>query len=361
MAKITGKNCEIYFSHLKGEAFLIRSKEEHQRAILKNPKAPMMLIDGDKVTFYNDSIGDREFILNNTEGEVIVVDASRKDLLIGAYGKKVIGVNVTSPSLLSNFPFWRAGVELESGVYILPNGKVFEDHRRVSAWVKKFGKEKLEFNMNSFIEASKLAKFTQKGIIKVVKKPKGKSDNPFFDPKAMQSHVKGGESAVTRQKSNFLTKSSVKDDILACNTCKFFEKCPKFQANSICAYSKRFKELAPLVKTRDIDLLGESLQKIMETESKRYLRGVTMEEVSGDIDPAVTAVGDGLFKKVTDFMKIMKPILNTATQYNILNQNVNVAVSMEKLENAGLSEGQRRNLAEEIEGIIKEQRRKATS
>jgi hypothetical protein len=358
---MTGKNCQIYFSHLKGENFLIHSKDEHQKAVLKNPKIPMMLLDGEKVTFYNDSLGDREFIINNTDGKIIVVDASRKDLLIGCYGKKVIGVNVTSPPLLSNYPFWKAGVELESGVYILPNGKIFEDHRRVSAWIKKFGKDRLEFNMNSYIEASKLAKFTQKGIIKVIKKPKGKSDNPFFDPKAMQSHVKGGESAVIRQKSNFLVKSSVKDDILACNSCKFFEKCPKFQANSICAYSKRFKELAPLVGTRDLDLLGESLQKIMQTESKRYLRGTVMEEVSGDLDPAVTNIGDGLFKKVVDFMKIMKPILNTATQYNILNQNVNIAVSMEKLENAGLTEDQRTNLAEEIEGIIKEQKRKTTS
>lgn len=358
MNKITGKNCQIYFSHLKGENFLIRSKEEHQKAVLKNPKAPMMLIDGDRVTFYNDSLSGKDFIINNTQGDTIVIDASRKDLLIGAYGKKVIGINVTSPALLSNFPFWRAAVELDPSVYILPNGKVFEDHRHVKAWIKKFGVDRLEFNSRSYLEACKLAKFTQKGIIKVVKKPKSKSDNPFFDPKTMQSHVKGNESAIIRQKSNFLTKNSVKDDILACNSCKFFEKCPKFQANSICAYSKRFKELAPLVGTRDLDLLGESLQKIMQTESKRYLRGVTMEEVSGDLDPAVTGVGDGLFKKVTDFMKIMKPILNTATQYNILNQNVNVSVSVEKLENAGLTEEQRKDLAGEIEGIIKEQKRK---
>jgi hypothetical protein len=57
----------------------------------------------------------------------------------------------------------------------------------------------------------------------------------------------------------------------------------------------------------------------------------------------------------------MKPVLNTATQYNILNQNVNIGVSVEKLENAGLTEEQRGNLADQIDEIIKDQKRKATA
>lgn len=356
------RNATLYFSHLQGENYFIKSKDEYKQAILKNPSAKMIFIDDDKITFYNDQVMEnKELILNDTSGDVIAVEADRKDLLIGNYGKKVIAIGVKSPALLSNYPFWRATVELSPDFYVLPNGKVFEDHRRVKNWIKKYGTDKLEFNRKSFEEASKLAKYTSKGIIKTIEKPKSKPDNPFFDPKVVKSHEKVDKSVISKRKNAISAKNSVKDSLLTCNNCPYMGKCPKFQANAVCAYSKRFKELAPLVKTRDIDLLSESLQKIMEVESKRYLRGATMEEISGNIDRDVTSIGDGLFNKIKSFMDIMKPVLNNATQYNILNQNVNVAVSVEKLENAGLSEDQRRDLAKEIEGIIKEQKRKATS
>jgi hypothetical protein len=349
---------KLYFSHLTGERYFIQSREEHSKAILKSPKAEMILLDGNKIKFFNDPKHTMELTINDASGEIIAVSPDRKDLLIGNYGKKVVIVGVSSPALLSNYPFWAAAVQLSSDYYILPNGKIFENCRSVKAWIKKYGKDKLEFNRRSFEEAAKLANPTSKGIIKVVKKPKSKSDDPFFDPKVLKSKEKVSESTLIKRKNSILAKRGVKDDILVCDNCRFMKNCPQFQAGAVCSYSKRFKELAPLVKTRDLDLLTGSLQKIMEMESERYMRGATLEQLTGDVDPGVTHLGETLFRKVKDFIEIMRPVLNNETTYNILNVNVNTAVGMERLENAGLTEDQRRDLAGEIEGIIKEQRRK---
>jgi len=349
---------KLFFSHLQGDSFAVHSQEEYQRAVLLNPKAQMVFIDNDRVKFFNSDMG--EYEIGDTSGDVVVLDASDKKSLIGCYGKKVIGINVTSPPILSNYPFWGVAVELNEKLFVTPNGKVSEDRRKIKGW-KKYGDTPLEFNRTSFMEASKLAKYTQKGLIKTVKKPLNKPDNPFFDPKFVKSKENTSKSTLVKRQNSLLSKKEVEGGLFLCDKCKFMEHCPKFQSGSVCAYSKRFKELAPLVKTRDIDLLGEVLQKIMEKESERYMRGVTMEEMSGDIDRDVTNLGEALFNKVKDFISIMKPVLNQAKIYNILNQQVNIAVGVEKLEDAGLTQDQRTDMAEEIEGIIQEQKRKTAS
>jgi len=300
-------------------------------------------------------------ILNNKK--IRIDDLSEKipcifdrSLIKSLKGKNFHLVKCYSPHEILNYRPYSAECILSEREYVLPNGKKYYTGYRVQNWTRKWGKDKVKFNYMSFMEAKKMVENNE---LKV-KKPKGKSKNPFFD----SAVVNGLKKDDTVRKVGLVAlerKQEVVESTLLCDTCQFKNNCPGFMAGSVCGYSKNFKYLIGKIKSRDIDLITESIQEIIANESERYAMSRHFENISGTIDGRTTQIGDLLFKKLIDFVKLVKPELNQGVTYNILNQQVNISTAVEKLEDAGLSGKQRIGLAEQIDKIIKEEKQKGTT
>lgn len=261
-------------------------------------------------------------------------------------------VGVKSPSELINLRPTSAECILDKDFYILPNGSKYKSAKPVQVYTKRWGKDKLIFNQKSFEKAAKMAENRELKL----KKFKGKSKNPFFDPKVLENAQKGQKPGILAIRH----KGEVVKSTLACDSCNYKDKCPGYMENSVCSYSDSFKYLVDKIKSRDIDLITDSIQEIIANESERYAMARHFEKVSGNIDGRTTQIGDFLFKKLVEFVKLVKPELDQKVTYNILNQQVNIGTAVEKLEDAGLTEEQRLGLAEQIEQIIKEEKQKGT-
>jgi len=279
-----------------------------------------------------------------------------RELIRKLKGKRFHLVRCFSPHEILNYRPYSVECILSDKYYILPNGRKYYTGTKVQNWSRKWGKDKLEFNYMSFMEASKMV---EKNELKI-KKPKGKSKNPFFDPKVVQGLKKDDTvrevGLVAMERKGEVVKST-----LTCDTCQFKNSCPGFMAGSVCGYSENFKYLVNKIKSRDIDLITEAIQEVISSESERYAMAKHFENVSGNIDGRTTQIGDLLFKKLIDFVRLVKPELNQGVTYNILNQQVNIGTAVEKLEDAGLSREQRVGLAEQIDKIIKEEKQKGTT
>lgn len=337
---------KLYFSDLKGDCYAFRSEKE-LIGLNKNPVAEY-IITGETVKINNKIVK----IDDLTENFPCILD---RKLIKELKGRRFHLVNCQNPAEIVNFRPNSAECILSKSHYVLPNGKSYHKATSVINWVKKWGKDKLEFNYHSFLEAKRM---TVNNELKI-RKPKGKSNNPFFDPKV----VEGMKTDQTVRQTGLVAierKKEVVSSTLTCDVCQFKQRCPGFMASSVCLYSDNFKFLVGKIKSRDIDLITEAIQEVIASESERYAMARHFENVSGSIDGRTTQIGDLLFKKLVDFVKLVKPELNQGITYNILNQQVNISTAVGKLENAGLSKEQRFGLAEQIDKIIKEERQKRT-
>jgi len=336
---------KLYFSNGIGDRLAIR---KNLLDLARNPTAEFIISDEKSVKF------GKKVIQIDDLNERIPCIFNRK-LIPGLKGGKFHLVLCQSPDEIVNLRPSSAECVLSPDHYILPNGKIYLHATNVINWVRKWGKDKLEFNYKSFIEAKRMAKDKEFKI----KKPKGKSKNPFFDSRVLN----GLKKDKTVQNTGLVAierKSEVVQSALYCDTCQFRQNCPGFMASSVCLYSNSFKYLANKIKSRDIDLIIEAIQDVIADESERYNMAKHFEKVSGIIDGRTTQIGDLLFRKLVDFVKLVKPELNQEVTYNILNQQVNISTAVEKLEDAGLSKKQRTGLAEQVDKIIKEEKQKGT-
>jgi len=336
---------KLYFTEFVGDRFALKSEKELART-LKEPMKEYIITTKDYVIFSNKKIK----IDDLSTTPVCVRD---RTLISKLKGKKFHLVDCVSPHEIVNYRPNSVECVLSRKFFILPNGQKHYKGKRLENWTRKWKTTtKLEFNHRSFLEAEKMV---EKNELQVIK-PKGKSKNPFFDPKVVagqrdESQVKTGVIALDR-------KQEVVNTTLLCDTCVYRNKCPGFMAGSVCAYSESFKYLTKKIKSRDIDLITESIQEIIADESERYAMSKHFEKISGEIDGRTTQIGDLLFRKLTEFVKLVKPELNQGVTYNILNQQVNIGTAVEKLEDAGLSDKQRGGLAEQIDKILKEEKQK---
>lgn len=295
-------------------------------------------------------IDDTSIQVPAVEDRSLIPDLRRK-------GKNFHLVGVTSPAELINLRPFTAECIIDKDNYILPNGSKHSGKMQIQSFVKRWGEDKEVFNRKSFEKAAKMAENRELKL----KKYKGKSKNPFFDPKVVEKASKVNKMGVKADRPGVLAirnKNEVISSTLTCDSCAYKEKCPGYMENSVCSYSDNFKYLVSKIKSRDIDLITDSIQEIIANESERYAMARHFEKVSGNIDGRTTQIGDFLFKKLIEFVKLVKPELDNRVTYNILNQQVNIGTAVEKLEDAGLSEDQRQGLAEQIDQILKEEKQK---
>ena len=338
-------NMKLYFSDYFGERFALKS-EKDLGGTLDKPLNDYITTTDKYVQF-----GKKKVKIDDLSTTPVCV--RDRNLIKKLEGKKFHLVDCHSPHEIINYRPNSVECILDKKFYVLPNGQKHYKGKKLENWTKKWGtKSKVEFNHKAFLEAE-LA--VNKNELEVAK-PKGKSKNPFFDPK-----VVGGQRDDTQVAVGMIAldrKQEVASSTLACDNCVYKNKCPKFMAGSVCGYSDSFKYLSGKIKSRDIDLITESIQDIIADEAERYEMSKHFERVSGEIDGRTTQIGDLLFKKLTEFVKLVKPELNQGVTYNILNQQVNIGSAVEKLEDAGLSDKQRAGLAETVDQILKKEKQK---
>lgn len=339
---------KLYFSHFKGERWSFRSLDDEKKGLKKNPMAEYIVTSNTDVFFSNRGRKSRIDDINQIS-EVIAVENRKLYAEAKKTKRKIHLVGVESPHELINLRPHSAEITLSERDYILPNGKRYYNGVKVQSWAKKWGKDKVQFNYNSFLEAVKMIE----NDIDKVKKPKGKVKNPFFDPKVVaglkkDDTVKQTGVLALREKGELVVNQ------LYCDNCTHKVKCPGYMPDSVCYYNSSFKSLIPKIKSRDIDLINDAILDIISSESERYQFARHVESMTGELSGHATQIGELLYKKLTEYLKIKQPELDSHATYNILNQQVNIAVAVESLENAGLSKQQRESLAGEIDQILKQ-------
>lgn len=243
----------------------------------------------------------------------------------------------------------------------LPNGKLFKldgPHPQGAArWLEylkekwqdytHFDREKdLKFIFKSLLEVAKMNLNMRIGIV----------DEPVKS-NLPSRHAKKSPGVIGKDKEQNRTITlQKKAELVKQGECPYGEACEYKKRGLLCFHNKNFEKLATFFKTRDIDLILEGFAKLIQSESGRYEKGVALEEAKSTLDPLVTAIGQGLFQKLVEYVKLVKPELQPQTTYNILNQQVNIGVAVQKLEEAGLSERQRQDLAREVTAIIEDEK-----
>ena len=102
-------------------------------------------------------------------------------------------------------------------------------------------------------------------------------------------------------------------DRFFCDACSYANNCRAYRKGSICAVpDSESDELAQHFKTRNSDLIIEGLGKLMQGQLSRLAEGQAQEKISGELDPHVTKMSDGLFKQGIQLAKLVDPSLRSA-------------------------------------------------
>jgi hypothetical protein len=241
---------KLYFSHEIGDCLAFRGKEGHAKALLTNPMAEYIVTDNDAVWFNRGK--DRVVIDEIDEKYKILAIRNRRLVpkIRGKYRFHLVGVE--SPTEIWNLKPDSAEIMPNTEFYVLPNGRAYYHGIKVQSWTRKWGKDKLEFNRRSFLEAKRMAEDGEY----TAKKPKGKKKNKFFDPKVVEGLKESKKSNLPGILAT-KDKSIVASGMNLCDDCRYNTVCPGFAAGSVCKYSETFKYLIPKIKSREkADQLG---------------------------------------------------------------------------------------------------------
>lgn len=148
-------------------------------------------------------------------------------------------------------------------------------------------------------------------------------------------------------------KGHVEDKVL-CDSCSLQNKCGSYRRGSVCRLPDSYgHELAEHFKTTDADQVIRGLGDLMAMQIERAEQGRETEQVTGELDPHVTKIIDGLFTKGATLAKILRPPeRGPLVQVGIANGVVSPAIgdgapseaqlaasAMQKLEAAGWERG----------------------
>lgn len=99
-------------------------------------------------------------------------------------------------------------------------------------------------------------------------------------------------------------------DKLACDVCSLQNTCKYFRVGAVCSIPG--SDPAPLARffaSRDADKIIDGLGTLLAAQSRRVERGVKMENETGEFDPEVTKMMDGLFRNGEKLAKLLRPSL----------------------------------------------------
>lgn len=99
------------------------------------------------------------------------------------------------------------------------------------------------------------------------------------------------------------------DEVL-CDSCSLAPRCKLFRDGGICAVpSTDISKLASMFKSRDANVVVAALGDLMAVGVERLEEGRAEEEGSGELDPEVTKITNGLFDQGLKLAKVLNPML----------------------------------------------------
>ena len=340
-----------------------------------------LMLDGKKVPICSE-LNDLERL--QEQYDYVALDIPTKDtekfltLAFARKKSKYHGLGIYSMNVLQNFPFDSADTNPTFSVVkfheiIFPNGKKMGTRKyheltkmtkflallgyEVKDIYKATNKKLVEFNIKSYLYSASLGDELKRGKMPKIELPKLKSNQ---SKEYLQKKEKGATVPAVLEKTKkeralkVRETAALKTGMQICDNCAIKETCPDFLANSVCNRSNEFKVLAEKFKTRDINMLEGSMSDILGIQSERYMRGVAFEKASGGfLDKSVTDLENSFFKNVDAFLKVLKPSLQqTGGTYNMANQQVNIALAMKELDDAGFSAKDREKLSRKIGQVL---------
>jgi hypothetical protein len=107
-------------------------------------------------------------------------------------------------------------------------------------------------------------------------------------------------------------------DKLNCNTCSLQNNCKYYREGSVCSVpGSEPAELAKRFGTRDADQIIDGLGTLLQLQARRLDRGVSDENMYGELDPEVTKIANQLFANGTKLAKLLNPSLNGGPQVQV--------------------------------------------
>lgn len=101
------------------------------------------------------------------------------------------------------------------------------------------------------------------------------------------------------------------NDKINCDTCSLQNSCKYYRQGSVCSVpGSEPAELAKHFKTRDADQIIDGLGTLLALQARRLDRGVSEENVYGELDPEVTKIANQLFSNGVKLAKLVDPTLN---------------------------------------------------
>jgi hypothetical protein len=96
-----------------------------------------------------------------------------------------------------------------------------------------------------------------------------------------------------------------------CNTCSLQNNCKYFRTGAVCSVpGSEPAELAKYFKTRDSDMIIDGLGTLLAAQTRRLEKGMSEEDMYGELDPEVTKIMNQLFTNGVKLAKLVNPALN---------------------------------------------------
>lgn len=114
------------------------------------------------------------------------------------------------------------------------------------------------------------------------------------------------------------------EDKFMCDRCSLAVSCKFFREGSVCSLpGSDSVELTRFFSSRDSDVIIAGLARLLELQAERLTDGREGEKLTGELDPEVTRIADGLFERALKLAKLLNPALDPKRP--LVNMNVNSA------------------------------------
>ena len=112
-----------------------------------------------------------------------------------------------------------------------------------------------------------------------------------------------------------------KGDKIRCNSCSLQLSCKYYREGSVCSVpGSEPAELARFFKTRDSGMIIDGLSNLLVAQTRRMERGMSEEEVYGELDPEVTKIMQQVYNNGVKLAQLVDPGLRgsgTKVQVNV--------------------------------------------
>lgn len=113
-------------------------------------------------------------------------------------------------------------------------------------------------------------------------------------------------------------------DKINCDSCSLQNNCKYYRQGSVCSVpGSEPAELAKHFQTRDVDQIIDGMGTLLALQARRLDRGVSDENLYGELDPEVTKIANQLFTNAAKLAKVVDPqrFAGPSVQVNVNNGN----------------------------------------